>query len=282
MAKWSALTGGDGVVVGCDRVSEWMLKWWYDNYKKHNNYPVLFVDFGMSDGMIAWCKNHGTILSSRRPGIAWFNKPFALLLSSFARIIWTDIDCEIRGDLAPLFAYADKGVGVTRDPHTPHCKNADPVATGVIVAKHGDPIIKKWAELIEVGTKCRGDQEVFNSFANGTTPGVAVMPPEYQWLRLDGDKQGVTIMHWTGSTGKRLIRKKIEGQNVQNIISRPDKTPNKTAVLATIHKTVHTATHKKIDQAIPKTRINPIISQKKTIRPIKPITRGSSNSGRRP
>ena len=35
-------------VTGCDESNEWMLPWFMSNYKKYNNYPIAFADFGVS------------------------------------------------------------------------------------------------------------------------------------------------------------------------------------------------------------------------------------------
>jgi len=51
-----------GVLTGCNAEQEWMLKWWWGNYSKQNNYPVTFCDFGMSLGARKWCETKGNVL----------------------------------------------------------------------------------------------------------------------------------------------------------------------------------------------------------------------------
>ena len=39
-------------VTGCDESNEWMLDWFLDNYKKHNDTPIVFADFGISESKL--------------------------------------------------------------------------------------------------------------------------------------------------------------------------------------------------------------------------------------
>ena len=40
----------EAFVTGCDSKHEWFLKWFIDNYKKHVNKPLIFANFGLSEG----------------------------------------------------------------------------------------------------------------------------------------------------------------------------------------------------------------------------------------
>lgn len=200
----------NGVVVGCDACQEWMLPWWYENYTKHNAYPVVVADFGMSG-------RYGldSIKIPTIPGVkVWFNKPVAIREAPFDCTVWIDIDCEIRGDIGRIFEYARKGFAVTRDPYAAkRCLNTDPIASGVVGVTNNNQILDKWIDTTMAQcSRFRGDQEILNSFVNASSPGVVVMPPVYQWLRLDGDNPEALIMHWTGPTGKDIIRSKIAGR----------------------------------------------------------------------
>ncbi len=205
--------GEDGVVTGCDKGHEWMLQWWWDNYSKHNDYPVTWANFGMSAEARQWCTKHGKVVDLNfRVKRNWFKKPMAILGCPYKRIIWTDTDCEIRENLAPLFEYATNKVGVTLDPHTPWVKADNAVASGVIATYHGNRLMVDWGKKCLRMKNMRGDQEVFNSIIadkNIWDKNIAIMPPEYQWLRIDGDREGVIMMHWTGTRGKDVIRQQL-------------------------------------------------------------------------
>lgn len=211
--KWTdEIKAQRGVVTGCDTTCEWMLKWWWGNYRRNNKYPVAFADFGMSGAMRAFCNKIGTVIDvTRSVKKKWFLKPFAMLATPFKKVVWIDIDCDVRKDLATLFNYIDNKVAVTKDPYTPFCrkfiKDARVVATGVVGASNGNATIVKWAKsVINNQHKLRGDQEALNYIMNDVENELVIMPPECQWLRRDGDNPDAIIMHWTGPRGKRKIK----------------------------------------------------------------------------
>ena len=183
-----------------------MLPWWYENVRKHNSdLPVAFADFGMSPEFRGWCSERGQVLEVPKvSGLTWHRKPFAILASPFHRSLWMDADCEVRGDLSVIFPYADKGIGVTHDPHTRSCKQPGAVATGMVACTHGDPAIEEWAKEILL-REYRGDQEAFNAISDRLTDRLAIMPRHFQRLRLDGDHSDALVMHWTGTAGKKRI-----------------------------------------------------------------------------
>lgn len=193
-----------------------MLEWWWENYSKHNDLPVAFANFGMSRKAINFCQSRGILINlTQKTGKRnWFKKPFAMLGCPFNKVAWLDLDCEIRGKINPLFEYAKKGrIAVTLDPHNPWVKTRNCVASGIVVAEHGNTLIERWATSCLRPNRLRGDQEVLNSLIHDDRNKIAIMPPEYQWLRLDGDNPRALIMHWTGAKGKNIIRLQM-GMNV--------------------------------------------------------------------
>lgn len=164
-----------GVVTGCNAAFEWMLKWWWSHYSKHNNYPVVFADAGLSPPMRKWCLERGSVLSlASNPllrgddkdkvfGIEHGWKPFAPLFAPFERIAWIDLDCEITGDIGNIFNYANK-LSLARDPffHATSLgkklrqeklipEDEQFYNSGVVVARQGSWLLKKWAELTICG-----------------------------------------------------------------------------------------------------------------------------------
>lgn len=173
-----------GVLTGCDETYEWMLKWWWKHYRKHNDYPVSFCDFGMSKSARIWCASKGEVISVSLPknfmnGVdpslkekwkslypydvwasrrIWFNKPIFLSYAPFKRAVWIDIDCEVRKTISLLFKLlesASKGLIVSED--TPNAILARKKcglllpgetahSTGVMAFTKDSPIIKKWVD----------------------------------------------------------------------------------------------------------------------------------------
>jgi hypothetical protein len=134
-----------GILVGCDKTLECLLPWWWKHFSSHNDIPVAFADFGMSEPARAWCQERGDVicipLSTLPPdhtipnhtqtlwnthygkGIyqiraAWFTKPYALLHSPFDAGLWIDIDCKVNGSvesLFPLLEFAGE-IGLVQEP----------------------------------------------------------------------------------------------------------------------------------------------------------------------
>jgi hypothetical protein len=125
-------TGSKGVLIGCDHSQEWLLSWWYMNFRLHNQYPVTFVNFGdMSREAVLWCESRGTVVlldcgdefiakvgeidqalasdwEARRAKIwqlrqAWFKIPFCWLSTPYEKSVWMDLDCQVVGPIDPLF-----------------------------------------------------------------------------------------------------------------------------------------------------------------------------------
>ena len=132
--KWrtEGLRDEDGVIIASDQELEWLIPWWWENYRRFNSHPVVFVDYGMSNEMRAWCQERGGVIDLFVPDVfsagnsllnllildnniegldegfwshrtAWLKKPLACLQSPFKRSIWIDLDCEVRGSIAELF-----------------------------------------------------------------------------------------------------------------------------------------------------------------------------------
>lgn len=155
---------GNGVMTGADAMQECLLPLWWDRYAENNGHPVAFADFGMSAKMRAWCGERGLVVNvPSLPGRDTRHcKPFAILASPFRRTIWLDADCEVRGDLSMTFPYADRGIGMTLDPHSRRCHHPDTFATDIVAVTHGEPAVEEWAKEILLNDHSN-DQEAINA-----------------------------------------------------------------------------------------------------------------------
>lgn len=231
-----------GVIVGCDSNQEWLLPWWWSHYSEHNSYPVVFVDFEMSREKRLWCESRGRVVDlikdsneiSLPPSpdkilwelgfgkenleklrSAWFKKPFALLTTPFSFTIWLDLDCEVRGNLAPLFTHLqDADIALVKEERPFLFGNKDLTDyyynSGVIVFKKEAPILQHFANLTPSEKENHfGDQDLL-SLALATHPTtISELPLHFNWDWKRGPNDSALICHYMGHRGKEILRQKL-------------------------------------------------------------------------
>ncbi len=243
----------EGIIAGCDRNQEHLLDWWWKHYTAYNTYPVAFADFGMSETGLAWCRAKGSCFPVPRVDLKlkeipkekqelweehygdgiwfcreiWFRKPLALLRSPFPLSIWIDLDCEVRGNLEPLFQYLHRGADLCLR------KEKDAVQktqlkkgfiepgeinynAGVIAFRQGADILLHWAEEI----RSRNDQYVFDQHALARALRLhqtrfAALPPIYNWSMGNGANLDALIYHYHGGYLKQMIESTRTGCPLQ-------------------------------------------------------------------
>jgi hypothetical protein len=218
-----------GVLVGSDRNQEWLLPWWWDNYCRQNNHPVAFADFGLSLKMKRWCSERGHLVSlpyffaldrgEVEPETAqkweekygerfwdfrsgWFNKPFACLRSPFDKTIWIDLDCEVLGELQPLFQFCESSeeICIAKDQFT------DSYNSGVFVFRKSSLLVREWAaQTITRNGEFRGDQDLLTALIRGKSCSVSELPLIYNWPVGMGESREVIICHWIGEFAKQVL-----------------------------------------------------------------------------
>lgn len=186
--NWEIATpapGSKGVIVGCNSSQEWLLPWWYMNFRLHNQHPVTFVNFGdMSERALRWCSERGDVASlkcgdefiapkeaidkdlaaeweKRRGKIwslrkAWFKIPLALLQTRYEKTLWTDLDCQIISSVEPVFSDYLKDFDFAIVPEAEkeqavYRSRGDLLPgeviynAGVVAYRHGSTIVSEWA-----------------------------------------------------------------------------------------------------------------------------------------
>lgn len=178
-----------GILVASTSHVEWLMPWWWYNYRAHNDLPVAFIDLGMSEDAKSWCQERGELICVDVPDalvfgkervdpqvaeqwekvigsgvwdvrLKWFKKPFAFIRSPFSKTLWIDLDCEIRALLDPLFAHCDNdaGLGLAREPEalqkgyrSLQFTLPEEIAynSGVVVYRKGAPFLSKWVEEVK-------------------------------------------------------------------------------------------------------------------------------------
>lgn len=217
-----------GVMVGCTKIHEDLIPWWIDNYKKHNDYPIAFADFGMSDEYKDVCRENGVLIDCTGIKVeGWFRKPFAILKAPFENIIWCDTDIEIRRNLDSVFEYSNDGeIGAGWDSHAPEAfkhhiyePNVKLWDSGFLSVMHGNYLVTEWALKILNAPRGHyyGDHEVLSIVLWENDMPLNEIPKSIHRMRIDPAANGINdseliSMHWTGQQGKDQVRRQISNR----------------------------------------------------------------------
>jgi len=198
-----------------------MLEWFIKNYKKHNNTPIIFADFGVSKEVKTWVyqiSGFDDIIDVPKQRVnGWFLKPKTFMLSPGKETCWVDTDIEILGDMSGVFDHLeDNKIAMVEDKPWSKRRGEKWHNSGVVAFRGKPPMLKKWVEQCSVSPKV-GDQEVLHEILSISPlmrlQHITDLPNKYNWMRiqlLDGmDSSKKLAMHWTGQKGKDKIRKII-------------------------------------------------------------------------
>jgi hypothetical protein len=232
-----------GVIAGCDANQEWLLPWWWEHYSKHNSYPVAFFDFGMSEKAIAWCKAIGQYVklpqnpnflkepslklraqfgnrdesAVRNLRLAWFQKPFACLHTPFPLTCWIDLDCEVKGDIEPLFQTVkdEDEIALVPEPEYVQKKlcelgTIDQGETsyndGVIAFRKGAKIIDQWIDVsTHQNDEFLGDSETLTRTIYLHRPALKELPSIYNWKMNQGPNPESLINHYISTMKLQIL-----------------------------------------------------------------------------
>jgi len=229
-----------GVLTGCNAEQEWMLKWWWENYSKHNDYPVTFCDFGMSLGARKWCEKKGTVLpfdpksilsekndsapwankvsiSAHNKRSIWFSKALVLSQTPYEKTVWTDIDCKILQDITPLFemteckdefAIAYDSVENIRLAQKENILKNDVqvLQVGVLAFKRTSPVIPAWIDYCLTHLETEISEQTALSHLHAESPfHITILSNKYNWLTPESSSHHIVINHYTGAERKRRL-----------------------------------------------------------------------------
>ena len=208
----------EAFVTGCDEKHEWMLEWFFKNYKQHiKNIPLIFANFGLTpEGLNLVRENVHAVMNLKTfDEKGWFKKPMSMIKSPSKKTIWIDLDCEIRDDISNLFSMLKPDMlnMVEDKPWTMRGKELWH-NSGLVGFIDKPPILYQWAQAIREDP-VQGDQEVLHLMLNPITKIKYIndIPNEYNVLRLQTETDGydgpIKVMHWTGAKGKDKIKAMI-------------------------------------------------------------------------
>lgn len=206
-------------VTGCDAGHEWILPWFFENFRKHMpDIPLIFADFGVENLDYIRENVHAVMDLTNTPEGGWFKKPRTMLNCPAKKTVWIDTDCEILCDVSDIFDQLVPGkLNMVKDKPWSMRFQTEMYNSGIVGFVNKPPILSAWAKQIQENP-ARGDQEtlyaMLDPLANLTY--INPLPNEYNWLRLqiENDNQPARhakIIHWTGPKGKERIRSKMNG-----------------------------------------------------------------------
>lgn len=234
-----------GILTGCNEAHEWMLKWWWTHYTKHNDYPVAFCDFGMSKSARLWCEQKGTVLTPKRHNFMkqpdstlvskwknlhpddtttqrpiWFYKPLLLDATPFDQTIWIDVDAEVKQSLASLFDILNqtqngfaacedvpRGISLRREQGLLHA-DENAYLAGVIAFTKSSPILKKWVKTcINRNHLFFSEQDALNRTLFEENLSITTLPSRFNYAPCTDCPlpENLVIYHHPFSHGKKNI-----------------------------------------------------------------------------
>ena len=205
-------------ITGCDSNNEWQLPWFFENYKKHNDTPLVFADFGVEDIEAVKPHVHAVVDLTNVQERGWFKKPKAIFHCPAKQKVWLDTDCEIRGNISGIFGLLKpQMLNMIEDKPWAKRRGGVQYNSGVVGVIDKPVILGMWAQWVQEGGEV-GDQEVLTANLNPITAikYINSLPNEYNWLRLqiENDNEPATnarIVHWTGAKGNDRIRSMMNG-----------------------------------------------------------------------
>ncbi len=204
-------------LTGCDKNTEWQLKWFHEEYSIHNKTPIVFANFGVSKDVLAWAEEnfHEVMDMTKEKEKGWFLKPISMKWcgQKYSKTCWIDTDCHVLDTIDEIFDLSkpDK-LGMVQDrPWTTRTKEMWH-NSGVVLFEGVPKILREWIQEVKQNPS-KGDQETLHYYLK-TPLNVLIfiqdLPFIYNTLRLD-HQDGVAgknakVHHWTGAKGNDIIK----------------------------------------------------------------------------
>ena len=198
--------------------TEWQLPWFFENYKKHNDTPLIFADFGVIDRDAIRPHVHAILDLTNVQERGWFKKPKAMYHAPARKLVWLDTDCQVLEDLSPIFGLLQPDqLNMVEDRPWAKRRGGVQFNSGVVGIVGKPLILGMWMNWIQDSEEV-GDQETLTANLNPITQikYINPLPNSYNWLRLqiENDNEpalNARIIHWTGQKGNDRIRSMMNG-----------------------------------------------------------------------
>ena len=206
----------EAYITGCNEGHEWMLPWFFKNFKNHCHKPLVFSDFGLSPLGLAIVREncHAVMNLGDVEESGWFRKPLSMWKSPSKKTVWIDLDCEIKESIDDIFDLLEPNkLAMVEDKPWTKRRGHKWHNSGVVGFIDTPTILSQWCGAVRKYYKEEaGDQEVLDRILTPITKlsYITDLPNEYNVLRLqteiDNYQGKIKVMHWTGKKGKDRIR----------------------------------------------------------------------------
>jgi len=208
----------EAFLTGADMNTEWQLPWFFENYRKHNDTPLIFADFGVIDRDAIRPHVHAILDLTNVQERGWFKKPKAMYHAPARKLVWLDTDCQVLEDLSDIFGLLQPDqLNMVEDRPWAKRRGGVQFNSGVVGIVNKPLILGMWMNWIRESEEV-GDQETLTANLNPITQikYINPLPNSYNWLRLqiENDNEpalNARIIHWTGQKGNDRIRSMMNG-----------------------------------------------------------------------
>ena len=198
--------------------TEWQLPWFFENYEKYNDTPLIFADFGVVDRDAIRPHVHAILDLTNVQERGWFKKPKAMYHAPARKLVWLDTDCQVLEDLSDIFGLLQPDqLNMVEDRPWAKRRGGVQFNSGVVGIVDKPLILGMWMNWIRESEEV-GDQETLTANLNPITQikYINPLPNSYNWLRLqiENDNEpalNARIIHWTGQKGNDRIRSMMNG-----------------------------------------------------------------------
>ena len=224
-----------GVLIGCDREQEKFLRYWYQNYRAFNNFPVAILDLGMSSAGKRIAQKIGRVIQvdqlpcpsplekicskAQKYYVRFVQKPSYLRVlnlhrTPFDKTIMLDIDTEIRGYLGHLFDLINIPAGFAANIFKDHIQQKakedglisphETYYSCMIAYTKDSPIIGAWQKQTLNTTPFLGDDVTLSKAIAKHNLNINLIPTHYNRLYTDPMVvcPSTKIIHFNGPEGK--------------------------------------------------------------------------------